>query len=172
MRPERALPRLGRGGDGGQQPLADAAAALKPVTVCLVTAAIWAANLLVTGLRYTTVWSRFVSATITGTAACVLYLAIDVRAVDGVTEVRGTLVSLVSASAGLGSALGALCGGLALAVFGDYASVYRLLGIILLASAVILTFAAGEEQSSNEWRFVPRLPAWPRRIESATTGAG
>ena len=127
-------------------------------TVYTVTGAVWMLNLAATGVLYTTVWSLFVSIAITGACACVLYMALYVRVLDAAAETRGTLVSLLAASSGLGGALGALTGGGALALFGDYPAVYRLLGVVLLAS--VACFALATKQPSA-------APASPREIAPA-----
>lgn len=115
----------------------------RPARVFVATVVVWSASLLATGLLSTTVWSLFIAIAITGVCACVLYLAIYLRAVESRPELRGTVVSLVSAASGLGSAAGAATGGAVLAGGGGYVAVYRLLGLVLLATIVSFRLAAG-----------------------------
>jgi MFS family permease len=65
---------------------------------------------------------------------------------DALPSARGTVMALGSASIGGGAALGSLIGGGALSVFGDYADVYRLLGLLLpfaIVSLVVSTRVRG-----------------------------
>jgi predicted MFS family arabinose efflux permease len=63
-----------------------------------------------------------------------------------VPEHRGTLMSIRSAIGGIGSALGAFIGGLALLWYG-YALVGISLGALAIASAIIIHFLAVDPHS-------------------------
>jgi predicted MFS family arabinose efflux permease len=59
------------------------------------------------------------------------YVSNNALLLDAIPPARGTVMALGGASIGAGSAVGAFIGGGALAVFGDYADVYHLLGVLM-----------------------------------------
>jgi predicted MFS family arabinose efflux permease len=59
------------------------------------------------------------------------YVGLNTLLVHRPARIRGTVMALSSAAAGLGGALGALIGGAVLAVTDDYLSVFHVLGALL-----------------------------------------
>jgi DHA1 family inner membrane transport protein len=102
-----------------------------PRRVFAVAAAIMAADLLATDALFTGLWTLFISIAVISVCAAALYIAGNALLLDALPNARGTVMALGSASVGGGAAVGSLIGGAALATFGGYADVYRLLGLLL-----------------------------------------
>lgn len=125
---------------------------------------VWSAALLGTGVLFTTVGSLFAAIAITGCCACVLYVVIYVRAVESAPAIRGTVVSLLSAASGFGGAIGTAAGGVAYGLSGDYATVYRLLGVVLLGTVATFHLAMRERRAQQ-------AAVGEARLATASSGA-
>jgi predicted MFS family arabinose efflux permease len=119
---------------------------ISPRRIFTIAAVIFAVALLATDVVFTAPWSLFVSIALISICAAALYVAGNALLLDALPSARGTVMALGSASIGGGAALGSLIGGGALSVFGDYADVYRLLGLLLpfaIVSLVVSTRVRG-----------------------------
>jgi predicted MFS family arabinose efflux permease len=113
-----------------------------PRHVGAVMAAILGASLIGVGVVFTSQASLFVFAAAAGAAGGALFICASILTLDSYPERRGAVMSLQSAALELGGAVGAAGFGAALAVSGDYAATYRLLGVAALFALICLVMSA------------------------------
>jgi len=89
------------------------------------------ANLLAIGVLWTSPGSLLAFVTIGNAAGLGLYLCTSILMLDAYPELRGTMMSLQSASLQAGSALGSATTGVLLATLGSYAASFRLLALLM-----------------------------------------
>lgn len=119
-----------------------------PRRVFAVATIVMVADLLATDVLFTGLWTLFVSIVAISICAAVLYIAGNALLLDAMPSARATVMALGSAGIGAGAALGSLIGGGALALFGDYAMVYRLLGLLLSLAIVAIVLSARDRIST------------------------
>jgi MFS transporter, DHA1 family, inner membrane transport protein len=129
----------------------------RPASIFVVSGLVWTVNLGLTGIVFESLLSVFVAVAITGSCACVLYVTFYSVLLGIEPERRGTVMSLVSASTGLGYALGAVAGGAALSVLGDVPSTYRLLAVALVVMTAAFVLNQRPEPATS--RRVAQAPA-------------
>jgi MFS family permease len=116
-----------------------------------------AADLMATGVSFTGLWPLFLSIAVLSVCVAATYISGNSLLLDAIPSARGTVMALNSAAIGAGSALGSLIGGGALAIFGDYADVYHLLGAIMLLALFSIGLGANVQvaPSSSPIRLAP-----------------
>lgn len=113
-----------------------------PRSVGAVTIGALSASLFGVGIVFTSQLTLVVFAALAGTVGGVLFLCVNVLLLDSYPERRGAVMSLQSAGLELGGALGSAGFGAALALSGDYATTYRLLGMVAPVALLCLAMSA------------------------------
>jgi MFS transporter, DHA1 family, inner membrane transport protein len=96
--------------------------------------------LLLTGIAITTIPSALMAAVVILNGTGMAYIATSVLLLDSETSHPGAVMALAAATSSLGSALGPLVTGLALASTGSFEAAYRALGLIAPLAIVALWF--------------------------------
>lgn len=102
--------------------------------------------LLGSGTVFRSIGGLFAGIAVLHLATSFAYVGLNTLLVQRPESIRGTVMALSSAAVGLGGAIGALLGGLVLAVTGGYLPVFYLLGFIvgLFAIGLLLVFRSTE----------------------------
>src|SRR5829696_7245787 len=100
------------------------------VTILYVMLASVAAALLLTGIVVTTIPAALVAAIVVLNGTASAYIAANALLLDGDVSHPGAVMSVASAFIGVGTALGPLVAGWALATTGSFESAYRTLGLL------------------------------------------
>jgi predicted MFS family arabinose efflux permease len=100
-----------------------------PVHVLYVMLALVGASLLLTGIAITTIPAVFVAAVILLNGTASAYIAANALLLDGDVSHPGAVMSLASATVGVGNAFGPLVTGWVLATTGSFEAAYRVLGL-------------------------------------------
>ncbi|MER3485631.1 MAG: hypothetical protein C4345_06360 [Chloroflexota bacterium] len=115
----------------------------------VVLTGIFAGSLLVTDVFiFSNVWALFLTASLISACAAMLYIVCNALLLDAQPQARDHVMAIASSFGGGGAALGALIGGLLLQTLGDYASMYRSLGL-LLPFAIFCLYLAGSNPTET-----------------------
>jgi DHA1 family inner membrane transport protein len=109
-----------------------------PVRILYLAMAAVAAALLLTGIVITTIPAALIAAVIILNGTAVAYIAANIVLLDGEVSHPGAMMSLASASMGIGNALGPFAAGWALATTGSFEAAYRTLGLFAPLAIVAL----------------------------------
>ena len=101
-----------------------------------------AASMLGVGIVFDGQASLFAFAAVAGAAGGALFICASILTLDSYPDGRGAVMSLQSAALEVGGAVGTAGFGAALALSGDYAATYRLLGIMASAAFLCLLMSA------------------------------
>jgi len=123
---------------------------LRPRTVVGLAAIVLSLDLAAVGVVYTREWELFPFVAGASLASVTAFTATSILLLDSLPAARGAVVALQSAGFELGGALGAAGTGVGLAVLHDFAAVYRLLGLVLLLTLVLLYLSGREAQASAQ----------------------
>jgi predicted MFS family arabinose efflux permease len=119
-----------------------------PVHVAYATLGVAGAALLLTGITITTVPGALIAAIIVLNGTAAAYVAGVALLLDGDLPHPGAAMSLASASTGIGSALGPLITGWALAASGSHEFAYRALGLFAPLAMVALWLGTRQRQAA------------------------
>lgn len=97
-----------------------------------------AVALLGSGVLFRSMGGLFVGIALLHLCTSFAYVGLNTLLVQRPARIRGTVMALSSAAVGLGGALGALIGGVVLAVADDYVPVFHVLGVLTALAAIVL----------------------------------
>jgi predicted MFS family arabinose efflux permease len=109
-----------------------------PVKVIHVLLAAFGLALVATGILVTTIPAVFLVAVIVLNGTAAVYIATNVLLIETESGSPGAVMSVASASIGLGNALGPLIMGWVLAASGDIEVAYRALGLLAFVASAVL----------------------------------
>ncbi len=123
----------------------------------LTLTGIFALPLLLTNvMMFGRLWGQFLAASLVSASAAMLYVICNALLLDARPEARGRVMALASAFGGCGAALGALLGGLLLEILDSYATMYRLLGLLLPLGVLFLARSnvrtAARPSANSNWQ--------------------
>jgi DHA1 family inner membrane transport protein len=117
-----------------------------PVKVIHVLLATFGLALIATGILVTSIPAVFVVAVIVLNGTAAVYIATNVLLIETESESPGAVMSVASASIGLGNALGPLIMGWALVATGDIEVSYRVLGLLAFVASGVLWVGTRQRQ--------------------------
>jgi predicted MFS family arabinose efflux permease len=116
--------------------------------VALLGMAGMAVALLGSGVLFRSMGGLFVGIALLHLCTSFAYVGLNTLLVHRPDRIRGTVMALSSAAVGLGGALGALIGGVVLALTDDYLPVFHVLGALLACGAIGLSLVFRSAESS------------------------
>jgi MFS transporter, DHA1 family, inner membrane transport protein len=122
-----------------------------PAPLVIAGMAACALPLLLTGMLFDSIPAAFVMATLLNVGSAAVIIGVNARLLSVDTTAPGAVMSLAAAANGLGGWSGPLLAGWLLAVSGEYAISYRLLGVLPVLG-VLCVVRAGRAQSRDVLR--------------------
>ncbi len=118
-----------------------------PIHVLYVMLALVGAALLLTGILITSIPAAFVAAVIVLNGTASAYIAANALLLQGERTHPGAVMSVASASIGIGNAIGPFIAGTALAASGSFETAYRALGLMAPVAILALWLGVRGERS-------------------------